>query len=219
MSLMMLGGTIQPSYSWQWDGDHPSGETWSYYNNGAASKNYTGWDSDRIDSAYGESGNGVQITDVDQYVTYAVSSNDLIDDAIGTIWMSVRKSGTPTNACTIFEAYYDASNYISVRINTSDEFTIKFQNAGSTDFAISTNTIGNSSFERVAYTWDVANDRHQTNVGSSWKLESETLDPFTTDISELSMGEHYSGGGSPCGVNVDIDDIWIVHSWEATDPS
>ena len=65
-----------------------------------------------VSNSYGETGNGALIDALDEYLTFADSGGTIIDhDGLRTVFLRAKMVAQCTTNSTMFEAWYDATNY------------------------------------------------------------------------------------------------------------
>ena len=227
------GGTSNscPSgtYLFAWDGDHTDGSLVGCKNSGASTVTGTNT-SGTISSSYGETGNGIQFTANNQHLIFPVSSEDLIDQDTGTVWMDLYINETTVPDSPVFwEAvnFADAYNYkLKLTFYTSEYVTGKYK-AGTTE-----QTTGGSAapvtlqtYIRIAYSWDSPNGRHCILVCgvdgtdcSTWDdTDIETLDTWVGNaIDRFTLGEDATGGGSSS--EYWLDNVYSLSGYQTAHP-
>lgn len=206
------------TYKFAWNGDYSGDTDKGCFNSGGSTKDGTQTNG-TIGASYGQSGNGFRKTANDQNIKWAVSSDDGFDDEVGSLYVSAKitDDGTDTEI-VLFEAGGDASNYFKLAITADRHLICAHRTGGSTTTASSTDTITEGSFVRLGCAWNAATDKVSVKVGAgTWKdNESGTVSPSGTDFTTIGIGESSLGGTE--NDTTDIDDVFVIGTYEGTDP-
>ena len=225
MSPVMLGGGVPcPSgtYDFFWNGDHTSGEGYACITNGTGTQNTAGSDgTDRINVTAGQSGNGFQISAANQYVYWTVTGEDILDDTICTIWMSVKPENADfANQAGLWESNVDVNNKALGFIRPSDDSYNIFTKGNGTEegyFGIS-DDITNGAWQRVGFSWTTATAKVAVWDAAGWSESvSTTHTAWASAMDDFSLGEYVTGVSH--GYDIYIDSVYIITgSYQAADP-
>lgn len=208
-----LGGTGAgggaATYLSMWDGDQGDSDVLEYGTSSTVDGTVTGG---TIGTDYGQTANGYRKTAHNQRILWTVASDAQMKDDVGTVWLSIRP-GTIASNTMIFEAYNGASEILYIRVDAAGTITATYRGTGVT----STDTVTVSQWNRVGYAYDAASNKHSIKIGSgSWKEDSESITDMTEAMSTVLVGEYAAGGTET--TTVDIDDLYIMSTYQEADP-
>jgi len=214
--------TIDPcsagTYLSCWNGDYTSDTDKACFDSGASAKDGTQNDG-TIGTDYGETGNGFRITAEDQYLKWAVSSEDGIDDEEGTVWMSVYVTEDESRTdSTVFEAHVDVNNGIDIQVKGNNRVRGRHEGDGApNNLDDATIMISPGEWHRIGYTWKVATDFHCVAVNeSAWVCQEETLTAFDEPLDQMQIGEDNTEATQTD--TIDIDNVYVTGTYQDDDP-
>lgn len=172
----------------------------------------------------------VSVSANNDYISFAVTDGDIINDELGTIFFSVyiTDEGDATvedNALIeVNTAVFTEDKIFCVVLGASDKIRCYHEGGNAGDIsATSSSTITTGAWYRVGYTWDTTNDKHSVSLvtktsATSWTEESEALTPFTNQPTAVKIGE-LSSGIPANDIPILIADMVILSTYQATDPN
>lgn len=178
-----------------------------------------------VSSSYGESGNGAQLTDSNEYIEFVVTGEDMADKDTGTIWMSVRVQ-TMTENCSMFEFAYDTSNVFSLVLRTDSKIQFYYEAGGADASKRSTDatlTIGASTWHRIGISWDSTAGTGSLSVqidAGGWAEDTnEGFGVWAGTPDALAIGENDAASGQNwAGEEIWIDNVRVFSTYQAADP-
>lgn len=216
------------AYMTAWNGDYPSHTTYACLASGASTLDAFEQSGGTVSSDYGETGVGFGTTANDQRTGWTVTSANLINGNLGTMWISVKFTNNGENG-SFWEYYSDANNNISCIIGTSALTAVCYHkgNGETADSVTSDAAITVGEWFRVGYTWDRANNTHcvrvyKIGVGSKdWVGTDCDADTMAASFAEgatnkMFIGERYTG--VPTDDAFSIDNLYIMSTYQAADP-
>jgi len=223
MPLWQVGGNIPidcPSgtYLFAWNGDYPADTDKGCFTNGTVQKDGT-LSGGTISTDYGQTGYGFRKTANNQYLQWAVSGNDGINPAVGTMWMSVYvvDDGARTEN-TVFESYVGSADFIAVASMATNYLCAWYYgNSSGNSLCSNPGTLSVGVWTRIAYSWDDSNNLHSYKIGAgSWVQESEAINTWISAADKILIGE--SGTGGTETDTIYIDNVFILSTYQAGDP-
>jgi hypothetical protein len=214
------------TYKFCWTGDYSGNSLTACTNSGAGTVN-----GERTGGAIesGTTGNEFRMDSHDDRIAFPVSSSDLIDNDVGTIWMSVWIDYTtaPASNCYTGESFraYDSgggskNNKIAMYISTGKQAVGAYQGEGGTTQTAGSGsgiTLGDAVWARFHYGWDEDNDKHKAGLDGSWGTENaETLDQWNCEPDDFTIGEYAAGGTMTDPVY--IDNVYVTAGYADEDP-
>ena len=139
------------TYMFAWNGDHSTAEEYACITDCSASQDHSGDDEvDRINSTAGHTGQGFEFTDLNQYIYWTITADDILSDSEGTIWFDIYTASTMTESMRFLEIYPDSSNNIRLVLSTADKLLAYFESTtGGEETIGSTGTITTSAWNRI----------------------------------------------------------------------
>jgi len=228
MSPMVAGGGVASgnacedagctgTYDFCYTGDYSGDVRKACYANGS---NQTGTDVGTISVSSGY----ITVDAVDEGLEFVVSSDDVMDSALGTIWLSFCLDTDAITASTqIFEAGDElgSDDYIYCYISTDDTATCSYKGDWATKSVTSVNTASSdscSTWNRLMYTWDLSGDKHKVVLDGGTGEEATTaeLTALTPEPTIILFGQEYSTIGMQ--YDIQIKDVHILPTYDASDP-
>jgi len=232
-------------YKFFWDGDNTTSENHACITNCSASDARDTSDGTDRTVAGGQSGQMFDETAQNQYGEWTIAADDIIDDEIGTVWLSVYAISSTglgnvlSSNMNVFEVSTDADsctiNDIQIILKNNGRVSNIFRSNNNNESVDNAAILYNySDWSRIGYTWSVADtgdgkgsthcvqkcDGDKTNC-SGWYCNnavdnSDTLVAFTVAADTLAIGDHECGGAD--GGEVYIDNVFVMSTFKATDP-
>lgn len=223
----IAGGSGTPSgtYMFWYNGDHPTDADTAWFNSGA------GYKAGSVGAGTSVTTDYVEASTSNEHVSWTNSSSDIFSDSQGTIFLTVyvpdQGSGVRDNY--FFEAYVNTNNFLSIRTqNTGDNVRADFRGNAGTQQNIAAGTLSVDTWYRVGYSWQTgagAAGQHaiivaaQETAIASWSGstdETEDIDDFGSDPSEIAIGEDSAFGGSITD-GIRIKDVIITSGYKDAD--
>jgi len=212
------------SVAFSWNGDHASG---SDYGCEVEVPEQASSNTGAIHADYGRTGNGYMFTNPNEYLEWAVTADDKIDDEIGTIWMWVyTPNGGLLQNNTACEAYGDSSNRIWLQLQGVERIRSYDRHNGTEDSVYPSMAITPETWTLVGMSWRVddgldlagtVNDGDATYWEAGETLEEDDdLTAFGTAISLVGLGEHNTSSTSTD--EIWIDDFYVLKTYKADYP-
>jgi hypothetical protein len=205
------------TYKFCWTGDYAADTDKACVNSGAATLDGT-ISGGTVGTDYGQAGNGFAKTANNQYITWVNTADNLIDDTVGTVWMSIYSASLPDENDVLFESYVASTDYIKFELRLTSGHvrgTYRGQNA-SQDVENGTG-LSTSTWTRVAYSWDDANNAHAVKMGAdAWTAQSETLTALASATDDVTIGENAVGGAE--NQTIYIDNVYVTAGYQDADP-
>lgn len=208
---------------WEWTGDHASGEGYSCEGVNASATDGT----DRVDAAYGETGNGFIKTNPNEYMEWLNSGTSNFNRAIGTLWMRVNAAAT-TDEDNLFGLYINVNNAVSVYLQDTGRIVGWWTGTatGNTQASAAGDIITDGNWAWVGYSWYYNADLDNNHCGqvddgsSSWACaDNNELRPLASDPSDFGLGENdWNQSGTTDADQVYIDRIIIYDTYQAAHP-
>lgn len=215
-----LSSCMSGTYLFAWNGEHTSGTGYACEGDGdPASGTVTG--SPTISTAVGEGGADVALmADLNnEYLTWSDSGGARIDlNGAQTLWMRVYVSAAPAGSTRLFNAEYDANNYIGVNLSTSLDVVATHKISATAPTAYGAAAISSGQWVDIAYAWDRPNQDHAVNSNGAWYEDANELASSDgTDITAIRIGPYY-GFSMPANENVRVSKYAIVPGYKAAKP-
>lgn len=219
------GGAATPSCAgiWEWTGDHASGEGYSCEGVNAFATDGT----DRVDAAYGETGNGFRKTNPGEYMEWANTGTANFNRALGTIWARIRVAEKTQNI-TVLGLNINVNNIVRFEIRADNGWArASWTGAGDSEnhSSAGSSAVANNTWTWVGYTWDISGSKHCVTVddGATWDTgdctESDTLTALASDPTDFGIGENDWGLDGATDVDtIDIDRVIIYDTYQAAHP-
>lgn len=206
-----------------WNGGH-STNTSICYNGGASDKALTSQTGVDIGASYGETDDGVRVDADNEYIRWAISADDLLDDQEGTCWIRTKLSGASGANMYIWTAEFDIDNVLGVRVNSGGgAITAYYRASATSDTKNSSGGPTTGSFIDIGFTWSISTGTGALCVdleGGGWECDNnEALDTWDTVPDYLYLGEVNGPGGGDGGINIDIDKIRCLQGYQQGKPS
>ena len=222
----VASGCPEGTYDAYWigDSDDPNGLC---VNSGASTKQPT-TESVTIHTDYGSGGYAGALVEGtgDERVEWAVSSEDVFDDALGTIWFSVYRV-TNTSETVLVEGNAGANtNFIAVTLGNSGRPKGFYKGNNTPDDVNApaiTGAIALSTWTRVRYSWDQASDKHLIGIddcdaGEYLEATSEGLTEWSASPTGFLVGDEVSNY-TPGSMTVYVQDVSVHSTYDAADPN
>lgn len=212
------------TYTFYWDGDHSTSETYACVNSGGGTQDSNGNDgTDRINSSGGESGGqGLYLTANDQYVTwdYDGSTPNLISGDLATIYMRIRVDVTNEDNVGLFEWSTDNDNRVNIVLQGNAQLAGNHNDGTNSQNVTSSSgyTVSNNTWTTVGYSYDVSANTHSctANGGTNWNEQTETMISLASPGANITLGENAASGVHDRTVS--IDHVIIINSYQAAYP-
>ena len=215
-TINSITATVNPcptgTYLLAWNGDYTSDTDKGCFASGASTKDGT-QTGGTLSASYGQVGVGYRKTAGNQYVSWAISSDDGFNDTVGTMWASakVTSDGSRTDAIVLH-------SYISgcdIRLIVVADNRIEGYYTGS-QTVYSTDTLTPGTWTRIAYAWDDTNNLHAVKIGAgAWAEASEALTSCSVQPTSFKIGTPITGTESD---TIDIDNVYVLGTYQAADP-
>jgi len=211
----------EDTYMFFWNGDHSNDEQDACKSSCSASTgNGTEDGTDRINATAGQTANGFEYTNVNQYIEWTITADDLLSDSQGTIWCSVYIDDIQ-GTFRFIESWTDSSNHIAMTLSSSEAVRVYFESGnGSEQNITGGDAISTGTWTRIAYSWQTGADaggKHSVKVAANdWDEESDDLDDWAVAPSSFTIGERHAGGGDEGTVY--IDNVYITSGYQDADP-
>jgi hypothetical protein len=209
-------------YAKAWDGDESTGSTYYCVSGGSATVFDADGGTTEIGTSYGDTGNGLQVTDSNEYRAITISNA-----GVGTVWFKIDMTqviGSMDANFQFMSVWYDTDNFIQLRMRTSGNLQIRYIGAATLDgdrqYAISFTP---GTFEIVAFSWDnTAGDGSEGLAlysDGAWRVDESglSLTSFASNPTQLQIG---SAANSP-GLTDDVyyfDDVAYIETFKAANP-
>lgn len=216
-------GCPTSTYMFCYTGDHASGTGYACFTNGTATKNGTVVDA-TISTDY------VSYSAVNDYIEWAVSSDDGVNDELGTLYFSayLTDEGDATlEGGAIIEIFSgtDANNKILLYSYAANTGARGFHVGTATSHnVIGTGSLTTGAWFRYGLSWNVATSKLSVSIvalGSahSWVEEADALVAFdgAAQPTVIRIGESTSGL-SVRDIPVLIKNVIILGTYQAADP-
>jgi len=219
------GGCPSGTDAFAWNGDHESG---SDYGCEGATPEQASSNTGTIHADYGRTGNGFMFTNPNEYLEWAVTADDKIDDEIGTVWFWVyTPNGGLLGNNAAFEAYGASADKLWFQVQGVERIRNYVKHNNTEDSVYPAMTITPETWTLVGMSWraseaglDLAgtvNDGDTTYWEAGETLEEDDdLTAFGNAISVTGLGEHNSA--STGTDEVWIDDFYILKTYKADYP-
>ncbi len=211
------------SYAIRWNGDHATDTSYADLRSGAASLDGTISGTVEISSSYGQVGNGLRITNNNEYVLWALSGADTINRDSATVWFSIKTDASAdfTADATFWESYISSEDYLRALIRPSDEkITLTAKGNNVTEGFASSGAVNTGNPIRCAVSWNIATAKVSLydGVSDSWnESSSSTYTKSVTVFDEFVLGEYNAGGAFT--ENIYLDNVYLVNAdYQAADP-
>lgn len=187
------------------------------FNSGASSAA-----ADSTEGTYSFTDNAIVIDNNDERFTHDVSGDDLISEAVGTLWMEVKVTdGVDTRV--VFESYVNSSNYMYCRIDGDEKFRCYFLGAGTSDNVATTDACTVGDWTVVGYSWQesTAGNDHAVTIGNTWAAgtveEDDDLGTWNTEPDDVTIGEN--DRGITFDEEVQIRNVYITSGYKDVHPN
>lgn len=214
------------TYAFAWNGEHSSGVDYACFNSGASSGVADATAGTMTTGAdYAQAGNnGVHIDQANESWRWVspttVGSVQIIDDEAFTIWFHARAANEDTSSAVYFlESRYDSSDYIYTMLRTNDDIQVVAHGAGTEETAFSGGNISDGNWHRIGVSCTTSTAKCATSLdGAAWsEAASATYTAWTSgDPPEFRIGENSVGTATTA--YIDVDNIYILLSYQAADP-
>jgi hypothetical protein len=217
-----VGGCPSGTYDFAWNGDHPTSESYACINSGASTQDTSADDgTDRINTNAGQTGKGFEMTSNGQYIRWAVTNEDILDDSICTVCMSVRFEDIDyTTQTFFFESQRNTDNRLNFSLRVSEDLAVFTKGGGAQEQHEGGTDLSDNTWKRICGSWTTATGKISVDDddGGGWDEDAETNHAsWGLVMDELTIGEIDVGGSSTD--DVDIDNVFVmVNSYQATDP-
>lgn len=202
------------NYLSAWDGDYTSQDKYICYNSQVSQKDGTEIGTVEISGSYGRTGNGLRINASNERLEWPIVSDDILDDSVGTVCVDIYVNvATITGQVDIFQAN-DGGGAPAMSVVVRSSATVRgLWYDGSENYATSTGTVTEQTWETLKYTWDQPNDDHKICIDAAC---DEFLDAGLGSLAGLDtilLGEEYAGVVSH---PVWIDNLRVYDTYDAT---
>lgn len=208
------------TYLFAWTGEHTSGTDFAC--DGASNPlDGTVIGAPVFGIGYGEGSPdvGIRSDAVNEYLSFADSGGAIVDiNGAQTVWMRIYVSATPTATTRLFQANYDASNFINIVISSTNRIN-GFHRIGATQpYALGDTAIANDAWVDVAYSWDFVNKDHSVNSDGTWDDDLDELSATEgPDITSIRVGT-YNEFSMPASEYIQVTKIAVVAGYKAAKP-
>lgn len=152
---------------------------------------------------------GYETVSSNDYITFSVSSNDIVSGTAGRIgFWYYWKSGAFVDTHHLLKVYQDADNYMFLRTETTGEGELQFRwrSGGSNEIDVTTSTA--NLVEETAYffeiSWDTVNDNTYVYINGVAVVTDES-----TNITAISPSSLIITDDDGTGFNVYVDNLMI----------
>jgi hypothetical protein len=197
MIIRKVGGDGCPAgtYMSGWNGDHSSGVLFACIDSGASTREGTNTGAD-VDST------GIEWDAFDERVIWVPSSDDMVDDASGTLCLKiiVYSDGTD-HTMSVAELWDDTNSYYSYfQIQADEDIANTWQAATADNHEYGSIVRDGSTINEIALTWDASQSAVDhclsVNGGNSFDC-ADDIDVIGSDFEEIVIGNfHRSGAGA-----------------------
>ena len=214
------GGDDCPAgdYTFYWDGDNTSGGLFACTDEDEST--LEGSANTFTVEAVGYSGNGVTVISDNAWLGWAITSDDIIDDALGTIWLRVYIASAATADCNLISVEQGAGNGIIFCLEESDDelYGMYLTTAGGVDYANKGPAITTGSWITLAYSWDNAADDHSINVGGTWYDDDDDgINAGLPAPTAFLIGENTIAGNA-CTPDPIVDEVYVFNTYKQASP-
>jgi len=218
-------GAPSGTYLFAWNGDATLGDSATGFRN-STGDTITGYITGEVDiaAAYGQDGKGLMMDTVSNLgIMFKIDTYDIIKVDSGTVWFSIYRPDSVSGSTTYFWETNDgsASDMIYINNTANGRPTGYFKGNNTLQNVISNTAyrVHQQTWTRVAYSWDMVNDKHKIFVGgvhTGTTEETETLTDNTSALIEMWFGENEVGASQNEAIY--IDNVYIVTRYSSTDP-
>ena len=194
------------TYLFWWNGDYSGNPLTACYNNGAGTKNgslgggaaINTWAGFGISGPSGGPAHGVEVLTTGDFLSFVVSSGDIVNTSEGTIALDIYISSNVSTGST-FAQVGTGDNEITATIAGSDDMYLKHK--GISTAVVSMNggvAVATGQWKSLRIAWSVTSNQIATKIdGGSWINDSDvdTVTEFGVAATLLSIGDGPSGNG------------------------
>jgi len=176
----------------------------------------------------GDGSQGWKYTADGDNLNWDVSSDDIFNDTVGTIWIKTKIEDTTISSTFAFvEAWYVTNwtnDRILIKIEADEDIQGAYEGNNNTQYAIETTYALDGKWAWIGYTWDDTNNVHATawknaddnaDWGTAIKEEYAALTSWTSGVTDLILGADSFFGQS---VDIYFDEMIVMAGYREPHP-
>jgi len=139
---------------------------------------------------------GIKLDSADEYISYAISSGDIINTSEGTIALDIYR--TTSNNTITYAQCGTGDDEITATVGSNDTLYTKHKGDANIVSFTTTGSISLSTWTVIRIAWSVTSNEVAVKIGgSSWETDSDadTVTAFSSAATALEIGDGPSGNG------------------------
>jgi len=200
------------TYKGWWNGDYSGDTDKMCVNSGTSAKDgqvisatIDTWSNFSISGPAGGGTYGVKVDADDEYVSWAISSLDVLNTSEGTIALDLYLIAS-TGANAVFCIYQDADNWMAARITSGNAIYFRHEGNNQNVNVTGGDPISDTTWTEVRMSWSVTSNQISVKVGANaWDddIDVTVVTAFSVAAETLRMGVGVCGDAVVDGVYMD----------------